>query len=100
MRVRKQEREAMISLLDQQHEDVESLASSALLLAWHHLINREWWCVVFFQPGVATTLHGPFESENMARKFATQYLVSAGPDVGTAMVRRMSDSGLAEGISE
>lgn len=59
----------MISLLEQDHEDVESLAHEALTLAWSHLIDRQWWSVMISQPGVALTAHGPFESVAQCEKF-------------------------------
>ena len=69
MRPRKAEKEAMISLLERDHEDVESLATDALNLAWSHLIERQWWSVMINQPGVAVTAHGPFESVSQCEKF-------------------------------
>lgn len=90
----------MIALLDQQHDDIDSLATAALLEAWHHLLNRQWYCVIFQQPGVGTTLHGPFESEAIASKFMKTHLVSAGPEQGWAVVRKLYESNLAEGITE
>lgn len=69
MRVRKAEREAMTALLEADHEDVESLASEALMVAWEKLIDRDWWCVIISQPGVAVTAHGPFESIANCEKY-------------------------------
>lgn len=73
MRPRKAEKEAMSSLLERDHEDVESLASEALSLAWSHLIDRDWWCCIINQPGVAVTAHGPFESVSQAEKYLKNF---------------------------
>ena len=84
----------MLSLLEREHEDVEQLANVALTLAWSHLMHREWWCVVFHQPRVWTTVHGPFESRNVAEKYAIKYLVASVPDA-TASFLKMADSNLS-----
>lgn len=69
MRPRKAEREAMVKLLETEHDDIELLASEALNLAWDHLIDRQWWSVIINQPGVAVTAHGPFESVSQCERF-------------------------------
>lgn len=83
----------MLALLDREHADVESLASEALTLAWSSLLQREWWCVVFHQPRVWTTVHGPFESRNVAEKYAVKHLVASVPDA-TASFLKMADSNI------
>lgn len=91
MRPRKAEREAVVRLLDREHDDVDSLAGDVLQLAWSHLLQREWFAVVFHQPRVWTTVHGPFESRNVAEKFITNHLVASSHGAHASVVR------LAEG---
>ena len=85
----------MVALLEREHEDVETLALHALHLAWSHLVQRDWWCVVFYQPGVWTTIHGPFDSRNMAEKFTGT--LDAATHESHAVVVRMSGSGFGDG---
>lgn len=63
----------MVLLLERDHEDVESLANEALSLAWSHLIDRQWWCCIINQPGVAVTAHGPFESVAQTEKYLKNF---------------------------
>lgn len=95
MRVRKDEREAMVRLLEEEHEDVEALSSDVLMLAWSALLDREWWSVLHFQPGVWTSTHGPFESRAQALKYITTVLVSAGPEPTKAIAVPMIKGGMA-----
>lgn len=84
----------MVSLLEREHEDVEQLAGDVLNMAWSHLLHREWWCVVFHQPRVWSTVHGPFESRNVAEKYVTNRLVAAS-DGATASIVRLVEGNLA-----
>lgn len=86
MRARKAEREAMIKLLESDHEDVESLAVEALDLAWSHLIDRQWWSAIIVQRGVAVTAHGPFESVAQCEKFLKAF-PAAVPDAKPMIFR-------------
>lgn len=90
MLVRKAEREAMVALLESDHEDVEALAGEALKLAWSHLMQRQWWCGVLYQPRVGTKLHGPFESQSMAFRFA--HTLAAADQDAVYAVHRLYDS--------
>ena len=73
MRPRKAEVDAVVALLEAEHEDVGILAKEVLSLAWDKLIDREWWCVILNQPGVAVTAHGPFESKTVAERYLKKY---------------------------
>ena len=73
MRPRKAEVDAVVALLEAEHEDVGILAKEVLSLAWDKLIGREWWCVILNQPGVAVTAHGPFESKTVLERYLKKY---------------------------
>lgn len=73
MRPRKAEVDAMVALLEAEHEDVGIMAKDVLSLAWDKLIDRDWWCVILNQPGVAVTAHGPFESKTVAERYLKKY---------------------------
>lgn len=73
MRPRKAEVDAVVALLEAEHEDVGILAKEVLSLAWDKLIDREWWCVILNQPGVAVTAHGPFESKTVLERYLKKY---------------------------
>lgn len=73
MRPRKAEIDAMVALLEAEHEDVGVMAKDVLSLAWDKLIDRDWWCVILNQPGVATTAHGPFESKAVVERYLKKY---------------------------
>lgn len=100
MRPRKAEREAMADLLSEDHLDVETLAADALSLAWDSMMRRDWWTVAFHQPGVGTTLHGPFESQAQASKYVKKDLVASGPEPGQARVIRLLNGHSTEGSEE
>ena len=63
----------MVALLEAEHEDVGVMAKEVLSLAWDKLIDREWWCVILVQPGVAVTAHGPFESKAVVERYLKKY---------------------------
>jgi hypothetical protein len=65
--------DAVVALLEAEHEDVGILAKEVLSLAWDKLIDREWWCVILNQPGVAVTAHGPFESKTVLERYLKKY---------------------------
>lgn len=90
----------MTALLEQDHDDVDALAGDALMLAWESMMNRDWWTVAFHQPGVSTTLHGPFESQAQASKYVRTGLVAAGPEPGQVKIVRLLNGHSIEGSEE
>ncbi len=91
MRPRKAELEAVVALLDEPADDVESLARAVLMLAWDMLQARDRVGVVLDQPGVAVTLHGPFESRTQADRFLKAFTY-AGPARPRVLVAPMTGS--------
>lgn len=89
MRPRKHEVDAIVGLLDEPADDVESLAKAVLTLAWDLLQARDRVGVVLDQPGVAVTLHGPFESRVQANRFL-QGFTAAGPERARVLVAPMT----------
>lgn len=100
MRVRKGERDAMVALLEADHEDVEALATDVLNLAWSTMMDRAWWCVLHQQPGVWMSTHGPFESKAQADKYMTTRLIGAGPGTSHAISVSMIKGGMTDSVQE
>ena len=67
MRIRKNEREALVALLEQDHEDVEQLANEVFTQAVELFLARDLWLVWV---GIAAKPQpfGPFLSRNQALK--------------------------------
>jgi hypothetical protein len=89
VRPRKAEVEAMVRLLDNPADDVETLAKEVLGLAWALADARDRVGVVIDQPGVAVTLHGPFDSVTQAHRFLDVFPF-AGPARPRVKVSRLS----------
>lgn len=86
----------MVALLDEPAVDVDQLARDVLLLAWELLQARDRVGVVIDQPGVAVTVHGPFESRSQADRFVRGFPF-AGPARPRVLVQGMTSTILTEG---
>lgn len=82
----------MVALLDAPAEDIDQLAKDALALAWDAAAKRDRFGVVIDQPGVAVTLHGPFNTVTEARRFVDRFPF-AGPARPRVLVQRMTTDG-------
>lgn len=89
----------MVDLLDREWSDLDDMARAVLTLAWQLADARTHVGVVIDQPGVAVTLHGPFDSRSQADKFLKGFPF-AGPARPRVMVAAMTgDSDTREGLS-
>lgn len=99
-RPRKAEVEAMVDLLDRDWEDITDTAKAVLALAWELADARDHFGMVLDQPGVAVTLHGPFDSRSQADKFLRTFPL-AGPARPRVLVAQMTNvSDTTEGLFE
>lgn len=67
-RIRPSEHRAVVELLDAPAESVEELATDVILAIDALRAKRKDWVVVVYDPGVAVHVHGPYITENAARK--------------------------------
>jgi len=68
VRIRKNEREALTALLDQEWDDVEELASAVFTQAVELFLARELWLVWVGQDASKPQPFGPFLTRNQALK--------------------------------
>lgn len=88
----------MVDLLDRDWEDITDTAKAVLALAWELADARDHIGVVIDQPGVAVTLHGPFDSKSEANRFLNGFPF-AGPARPRVMVAGMGhDTNTTEGM--
>lgn len=73
MRPRKVEVEAMVALLEAEHDDIEVLAKQALGLAWSLADQRTRLGLIIDQPGVGVTMHGPFDSVPQVHRYIRSF---------------------------
>lgn len=67
MRTRKRELEALIAVLEREHDDVDALASEIWKLIDDYRRDRDLWVVAVRHIGM-NFLYGPYESEASAKK--------------------------------
>lgn len=79
----------MVDLLDREWSDLDDMARAVLVLAWELADARTHVGVVIDQPGVAVTLHGPFDSQSEAGRYVRTFPF-AGPARPRVMVATMT----------
>lgn len=87
MKIRKGERPALESLLEQEDADLDDMVEAVFATSVDLALQREWFMVAAWFPSMDTALYGPYESEATARR-AVESMTSPGPTPGVYQIRR------------
>lgn len=90
MRPRVSETRKVASLLDEQWDDVDSLAAVVTQAVMDMVDEREQWCVVMHDERLGVFTFGPYDTEGKARKAIGTSIVSPGPTPAKGWVRKLS----------
>ena len=106
-RVRPKERDAIVDILlggipredvvDQMVEEATEMATDILMVIEEQRVNRPDFFIIKVDPGVATTLHGPYVTKNAAvREIEKGDLCAASPNARAYITQRINS--IDEGV--
>ena len=95
-RVRPTEHRAVVELLDAPATSVEDLATDVIQAIDTLRAKRNDWVVVVYDPGVAVHVHGPYLTQNAARKDIGNNVFAASPGAYALVLPLITD--IEEGV--
>lgn len=96
-RVRPTEHRAVVELLDAPADSVEDLATDVIQAIDSLRAKRKDWVVVVYDPGVCVHVHGPYLTENAARRDIGNSVFAASAGAYALVLPLLTD--IDEGVS-